>query len=77
MVVTGIPELKLHAVSYLALYNLAFILPLGVVFLVTYEGSSSKQLAVMMQRHLATTKLLTGIFFFLMTIVLVATLFLL
>lgn len=77
MVVAGIPELKLHAVSYLALYNLAFILPLGVVFLVTYEGSSSKQLAVVMQRHLATTKLLTGIFFFLMTIVLIATLFLL
>ena len=77
MVVTGIPELKLHALSYLALYNLAFILPLAGVFLVTYGGSSSKQLAEVMERHLAMTKLFTGLFFFLMTLVLIATLFLL
>ena len=32
---------------------------------------------MIMERHLAATKLLTGVFFFLMTIVLIATLFLL
>ncbi|MCL6582763.1 MAG: hypothetical protein K6U11_03920 [bacterium] len=74
--VTGIPSLKLHATMYLILYNLAFVLPLVVVFLITYKGISSKQLAGIMDRHLATTKLLTGIFFFLMTAVLLASLYL-
>ncbi|MEW6379563.1 MAG: hypothetical protein AB1611_08130 [bacterium] len=74
--VTGIPSLKLHATLYLILYNLAFVLPLVVVFLITYKGTSSKQLAGIMERHLATTKLLTAVFFFLMTAVLVASLYL-
>ncbi len=76
MVVAGIPELKVHAIFYLVLYNLAFILPLVVVFSVTYRGSSSKYLAELMSQHLATTKLLTGIFFFVMTLVLLAAIFL-
>ncbi|MEW5803564.1 MAG: hypothetical protein AB1847_15835 [bacterium] len=74
--VTAIPSLKLHATLYLILYNLAFVLPLIVVFLVTYKGASSKQLAGIMDQHMATTKLLTGMFFFLMTAVLIASLYL-
>lgn len=70
--VTGIPSLKVHAISYLALYNLAFILPLIGVFLVTYHGTSSQQLSEVMKRNLKATKLLTGLFFFLMTAVMVA-----
>ena len=74
--VTGIPSLKLHATFYLVLYNLAFVLPLVIVFMITYKGTSSKQLAGIMERHMATTKLLTGMFFFLMTAVLIASLYL-
>jgi len=74
--VTAIPSLKLHATLYLILYNLAFVLPLVGIFLIAYKGASSKQLAGIMERHMATTKLLTGMFFFLMTAVLVASLYL-
>jgi thiol-disulfide isomerase/thioredoxin len=74
--VTGIPSLKLHATLYLILYNLAFVLPLLGIFLIAYKGASSKQLAGILERHMATTKLLTGMFFFLMTAVLIASLYL-
>jgi len=62
--VVGVPELRTHALAYLALYNLMFIVPLGIVFGLTYFGTTSGQLAGAMKRHLGLVKLLTaGLFF--------------
>ncbi len=61
--VLGVPQLKVHAASYLVLYNLFFVLPLVVVFLVAAYGTSSARLARVVQKHTSTVKLLTaGIF---------------
>jgi len=61
--VLGVPELKLHAVSYLVLYNLVFVLPLVVVFVVAAYGISSARLAGLVQKHTSTVKLLTAAIF--------------
>ena len=62
--VVGVPELKAHALAYLALYNLMFIVPLAVVFGLAYFGTTSAQLGNTMKQHLGLVKLLTaGLFF--------------
>jgi cytochrome c biogenesis protein CcdA len=55
--VTSVPELRVRAVLYLVLYNLLFILPLIVVFILAYYGTTSKDLTRFMQRNAATVKL--------------------
>jgi len=51
------------SVTYLLLYNLAFILPLLTVFALSYWGISSQKLAVWVQRSMKPVKLLlTGLF---------------
>ena len=62
--VVGVPELKKNAILYLILYNLMFVVPLIVVFIITYFGTSSTSLANFMQKHIALVKLLTSILFF-------------
>ncbi|HPL30040.1 MAG TPA: hypothetical protein PLG21_18490, partial [Anaerolineae bacterium] len=52
-----------HAVSYLVLYNLVFVLPLVVVFVVAAYGISSARLAGLVQKHTSTVKLLTAAIF--------------
>lgn len=42
--VTGVEEMRRHALSYLLLYNLGFVAPLLVVFALVYGGTSSLQL---------------------------------
>ena len=49
--------------DYLVLYNLAFILPLAVVFGLAYVGTTSEQLSVFARRHTATVKLGTVVLF--------------
>ncbi|MBN1642867.1 MAG: hypothetical protein JXA09_16645 [Anaerolineae bacterium] len=57
------PEYQGRALLSLIVYCLAFIVPLIVVFAVSYMGTSSRQLAMFLQRHTATFKLLTaGVF---------------
>ena len=62
--VVGVPELRRNAILYLALYNFMFILPLAIIFVVTYFGTSFTSLAGVLQRHVALIKLLTSILFF-------------
>ena len=62
--VVGVPELRNNAILYLLLYNLMFVVPLIIVFVVTYFGTSSSSLANFMQRNIAPVKLLTSILFF-------------
>jgi cytochrome c biogenesis protein CcdA len=51
------PEMRVRALFFLVLYNLLFILPLVVVFILVYYGTGSKQLTHFLQQRAATVKL--------------------
>ncbi len=72
--VLGVPGLQARAASYLVLYNLMFILPLVVVFVLTYLGTTSDQLGRFINRHAAAVKLATAGLFLLLAGWLVVTL---
>jgi cytochrome c biogenesis protein CcdA len=55
--VSSIPELRLQAVLYLIIYNLLFILPLVVIFILVYLGTTSKDLTTFLQGKAAAVKL--------------------
>jgi cytochrome c biogenesis protein CcdA len=57
--IQDVPELRASAYLYILLYNLAFITPLVVIFLLAYFGTTSEQLAHVVGRHTETIKLLT------------------
>lgn len=61
--VLSVPELAAQAFFYLLLYCLMFILPLIVVFVLSYLGTTSEQLGQFVNRHTAAIKALTGIVF--------------
>ena len=58
--VLGVPELQVRAGVYLVLYNLMFVLPLVVVFLLAYFGTTSQQLGLFIHRRAAAIKLVTA-----------------
>jgi cytochrome c biogenesis protein CcdA len=62
--VMGVPAMQQQAFLYLLLYNLAFILPLVVVFGLTYFGTTSEQLGIFIGKRTATVKLGTTLVFF-------------
>ncbi len=66
--VSSLPELKLRAIFYLVLYNLLFILPLIVVFILAYFGTTSKELTRFLQKHAAAVKLGLAVLFFVLAI---------
>jgi len=47
----------LQAIFYLILYNLLFILPLVVVFILAYFGTTSKDLTNFLKKHAGAVKL--------------------
>jgi cytochrome c biogenesis protein CcdA/thiol-disulfide isomerase/thioredoxin len=51
------PEMRVRALVFLVLYNLLFILPLVVVFVLAYCGTSSRQLTRFLQQRAAILKL--------------------
>ena len=59
--VAGVEGMRIHALSYLLLYNLMFIVPLLVVFGLVYLGTTFVQLGGVLQRHLMGVKLGTGV----------------
>ena len=61
--VSSMPELRLRAIFYLVVYNLLFILPLVIVFILAYFGTTSKQLTGFLQKHAAAVKIGLGIIF--------------
>jgi cytochrome c biogenesis protein CcdA len=62
--VTSQPDLRAQGTLFLLIYNLLFILPLVVVFLLAYYGTGAKQLSDFLQERAATVKLgLTLLFF--------------
>jgi cytochrome c biogenesis protein CcdA len=64
--VLGVPGLRVRAGAYLVLYNLMFVLPLVVVFLLAYFGTTSQQLSQFINRRAATIKLATAGLFLLL-----------
>jgi cytochrome c biogenesis protein CcdA len=71
--VMSVPGLRARAGLYLVLYNLMFVLPLVVVFFISYLGTTSQQLGLFIQRRTATVKLATaGLFLLLATWLVVA-----
>jgi cytochrome c biogenesis protein CcdA/glutaredoxin len=57
------PGYRGQAFVSLFVYCLAFIVPLVVVFIVSYMGTSSQKLGVLLNRHTATIKLITAVLF--------------
>ncbi len=72
--VTGIPSLRAHALAYLLLYNVMFVVPLVAVFLVSYYGATSAQMGRFFQSHAAMVKLCTAVFFFALAAILLSVL---
>ncbi|UCC63852.1 MAG: hypothetical protein JSV36_01990 [Anaerolineae bacterium] len=61
--VMSVPELAAQAFLHLVLYCLMFILPLIAVFTLSYFGTTSEQLGQFVSRHTAAVKVLTGLVF--------------
>lgn len=61
--VSSVPELRLRAIFYLIVYNLLFILPLVVVFILAYFGTSSQELTNFLKKHAAAVKIGLGTLF--------------
>ena len=57
--------------AWLALYNLAFILPLAAVFVVVYFGITSKKITRKFQSNLGLIKLLTAFLFIIFAILMI------
>ena len=66
--VTGVPELKAHAVAFLVIYNLAFITPLVVIFVLTFFGTTWRALNRFLDTHMASLKLATAALFALLAL---------
>ena len=62
--VAGIEGMRAHAISYLLLYNIMFIVPLLVVFGCVYWGTTSMQLGGILQKHLVSVKIGMGLVLF-------------
>ena len=60
----GVEGMRAHALAYLILYNLMFIVPLLAVFGFVYWGTTSMQLGGVLQRHLMPVKVGTGVLLF-------------
>ena len=62
--VAGIEGMRTHALSFLILYNIMFVVPLLVVFGCVYWGTTSMQLGGILQKHLVTVKVGMGLLLF-------------
>ncbi|MBC7249051.1 MAG: hypothetical protein H5T62_02110 [Anaerolineae bacterium] len=62
--VMQVPELRARAFLYLLIYNLAFILPLVIVFILAYLGlTTAERLGKLLRRWMWAIKLVTAMFF--------------
>ncbi len=60
-----------RGLAYLLLYNLAFVVPLAVVFALTYQGLKLQSLIAWSMRNVVISKILLGVFFLLMAALIV------
>jgi len=71
--ISHVPELRANALLYLLVYNLMFVIPLIMVFLFTYWGTSSQQWTDFSKKNFGKMKLLMTLIFFGLAILLVTT----
>jgi cytochrome c biogenesis protein CcdA/thiol-disulfide isomerase/thioredoxin len=57
------PGYRSHALLSLIVYCLAFVVPLIVVFIISFFGANSRKLGMFLQQHTANIKLLTAVIF--------------
>lgn len=62
---------NLHAFFYLILYNLAFIVPLLVIFAMAYKGASTPKLIEWSKKDVTPAKIIMGCFFIAMAVLIV------
>lgn len=60
---TSVAEMRLPAIAYLLLYNAAFVIPLVIVFSVTYLGINNQQLTAAFKANAGAVKLFTAALF--------------
>ncbi len=60
---SSVPEMRAQALLYLVLYNLMFIVPLIVVFILAFYGTSSKQFTEFLRKHAGAVKIGMAIVF--------------
>jgi hypothetical protein len=63
-----IPQLRLKALFYLIIYNIMFIFPLFVVFILSFLGFRSQQFNEFLRKHLAVIKLSMAVLFLILGI---------
>ncbi|GAB4505964.1 MAG: hypothetical protein Kow00123_01020 [Anaerolineales bacterium] len=66
--VLGVPALRVRALAYLLVYNIAFVVPLVIVFLMAYWGTTSERLGQFINRRAGTIKLATAGLFTLLAV---------
>lgn len=71
--ISHVPELRANALIYLLLYNFMFVVPLIIVFMFTYWGTTSQQWAELSKRNFGKVKLAMTILFFGLAILLIMT----
>ncbi len=74
--ISQVPELRANGLLYLLFYNFMFVLPLILVFLFTYWGTSSQQWAELTKKNYGKVKVAMTILFFGLAILLIVTGFL-
>ncbi|MFH1245024.1 MAG: cytochrome c biogenesis protein CcdA [Candidatus Omnitrophota bacterium] len=62
--VMRMPHLRLHAASYLLLYNVLFIIPLIIIFTLAYKGTGSERVILFTTKHQGPVKLASALLFF-------------
>ncbi len=73
MYMLKIPGLRFGALGYLLLYNLMFVAPLIIIFILAWKGITSEQFTNIMLKHLSKIKIGMAVFFFGMGILLIYT----
>lgn len=71
MFVIGVPSLRFKAMLYLLIYNIAFVVPLIIVFVAAYKGISSSVLNKFWKSKVELVKLVSALFFLLLGALLV------
>ena len=71
--ISNVPEFRANALIYLLLYNLMFVVPLILVFLFTYWGTSSQRWAELNRQHFGAIKLIMTFLFFGLAVLLITT----
>lgn len=68
-IIYQIQQGRLDAVGWLIIYNVAFILPLIVIFLLAYGGLRSETLIAVQKKHTTTVKVALGLLFLILAAV--------